>query len=96
MKYVHLSKIILLYMKRLICLALLVISSSYCFSQNQIFIGTKSYEATQSWKFLPAKRTFSDDEINIQIGKSSKGGIIMISVASEFGRASINSSIFIY
>jgi len=66
------------------------------YSQNTIFIGTKSYEATPSWNFSPAKRTFLDDDIDIQIGKSSTAGIIMLSVASEFGHASINGIILIY
>jgi hypothetical protein len=83
-------------MKRLAILTLIVISSSYTFSQNQIFIGTKSYEATPSWKFSPAKRTFIDDDINIQVGKISTSGIIMLSVASEFGRASISGIVLIY
>lgn len=82
-------------MNRLIILILVIISFN-TFSQNQIYIGTKNYPSTTSWDFSPAKRTFTDDNISIQIGKSSTGGIFMLSVASEFGRASINGAILIY
>ena len=82
-------------MKHIVTLVLLNLSL-YCYSQNLIFVGTKSYTATSSWNFSPPKRTFSDDGIIVQIGKSPTGGIFMISVASEFGQASIDGAVLIY
>ena len=82
-------------MKKILTIILILLSFNL-FSQNQIFIGTKSYEATNSFEFTPPKRTFSDDGIYIQIGKSQKGGLFSISVSSEFGRASIVGSVLIY
>jgi hypothetical protein len=67
------------------------------YSQNFIFIGTKSYIATNQWGFVPPKRTFTNDEITIQVGKASTtNGVLMISVSSEFGQASIVGSAIVY
>ncbi len=82
-------------MKTILTVLLITICNTV-FSQNQIFIGAKSYDATNSFVFTPSKRTFSDDGINIQVGKTQNGGLFLISVASEFGRASINGPILIY
>lgn len=82
-------------MKMLFTLSLLLIANNV-FSQNQIYIGAKSYDATNTFVFTPSKRTFSDDGINIQVGKSQNGGLFLVSVASEYGRASINGSILVY
>jgi len=70
--------------------------SSYVFSQNHIYVGTKSYNATSEWSFSPVKRTFSDDEILVQIGKSSNEGLLMLTVSSEYGQASITGAILVY
>jgi hypothetical protein len=79
-----------------IFITILLATSLTASSQNQIFIGEQSLEATSEWKFSPQKRTFLDDGINIMIGKMSKGGVITISVSSEFGKASIKGKLLIY
>jgi hypothetical protein len=83
------------YVTCLIILSLFLVASNV-FSQNYIYVGTKSYNATSVWNFSPFKRTFSDDNISVQIGKSSIGGMLMLTVSSEFGKASINGTILIY
>ena len=81
--------------KQLLILILFFLSINV-FSQNHIYIGNKSYNSTSEWIFLPVKRTFSDDEILVQIGKSSTGGLLMLTIASEYGKASIIGSMLVY
>jgi hypothetical protein len=63
---------------KLITLVYFLVLSIGIFAQNSIYIGTTSYQATDSWRF-----TVNDYSLNktyVTIAKKSTGGLIMLTI----------------
>lgn len=70
------------------------------FSQNNIYIGTKSYPSTDTWLFLK-KGHYDymgfDASLEVTFAKSSNGGLLMLSTGGVFSETqSIGGKILIY
>lgn len=69
------------------------------FSQNTIFIGSKSYDATNSWTYEGSYQRYAAvQQVNasIQVGKKGKSGLFSISVNADNSSSGIKGSIRIY
>lgn len=86
-------------MRLLISITFLLLSLK-SFSQNTIYVGTKSYPATETWNFLKKGKTQHyefNSTLDVTIAKSSKGGYLMLSADGVFfENQSIGGTILIY
>ncbi len=76
----------------------LIVVPSY--SQNKIYVGTKSYEATSTWNFLKKEKYANyqyDATLDVTIAKSKNGGYMMLSTGGVFfATQSIGGTILLY
>lgn len=81
-----------------ILLLQLILVKSY--SQNKIYVGTKSYDATSTWMFLKKDKYANyqyDATLDVTIAKSKNGGYLMLSTGGVFFETqSIGGTISIY
>lgn len=80
----------------------LLICSTFieAFSQNKIYIGTKSYPATDTWRFLK-KGHYDymgfDASLEVTFAKSNNGGLLMLSTGGVFSETeNIGGNVLIY
>jgi len=73
--------------------------TNFAFSQNTIFIGTKSYSATKWWNFLNAgvyESWLPNSTLSVCFVKSSSGGMLVFSAESLYSDYNIGGKIMIY
>ncbi len=69
------------------------------FSQNTIYIGTKSYSATKWWNFLNAgvyESWLPNSTLSVCFAKSASGGILIFSAETLYSDFNIGGKILIY
>ena len=79
--------------------SILVLVVSLSFSQNNLYIGTKSYPATRTWGFLFANEynNWTDNSLGISVAKKNDGsGLFVVSAHSIFSNESISGLIILY
>jgi len=83
--------------KNLVIITLLI--SITTLSQSTIYIGTKSYSATQSWTFTNAGIVNSyswNGATLVSVGKKQSGGLLMLSTQTISSQSSIAGNVIVY
>ena len=79
---------------KLVTLVCFLVLSIVTFSQNSIYIGTTSYQATDSWRFT-VNNNFSLEKTYVTIAKKGTGGLIMLTIPTST-EGKIKGDIIIY
>lgn len=73
---------------------LLLISTLVNAQQTIIVNGSKPYPATQDYTFICEKYAFTG-EVNVQIAKTEKGGILKLTIATANEKARISGGVYV-
>lgn len=79
---------------RLPLLVLLLISTFVSAQETMIVKDSKPFPATQNYTFICEKYAFTG-EINVQIAKTDKGGILKLTVATADSKARIAGGVYV-
>lgn len=73
-----------------------LIFSNVALSQNYIYFGNVRYESTQEWGFNLKKEYWTNNSLDLSIGKTKTGGCLLVSIETPFNQDYIGGMLTLY
>jgi len=81
-------------MKKCIYISLLTLNSIFIYSQNTIFIGDKTYPATDTFTLQSHENMFN--KLDVSIAKDGSSGFIVVSTKTSYKELNLGGTLIIY